>query len=203
MRLADVTTALARTDDDVPGVVAARRFVAEHGDAALRREGGPEHLTASCFVFSPDLGQTLLCLHRKGGFWVQVGGHAEPDDGDLADTARREAREESGIIDLELLDGRVVDVDRHDLHSGFGACTAHWDVGFVALVDPSSGTAVSDESDDVRWFPVDDLPDAMPSTFPHRLLAAREAAREAARHAARNAASEATRDATRNADSAG
>ncbi|MEK6309306.1 MAG: NUDIX domain-containing protein [Curtobacterium sp.] len=182
MRLADVTTALARTDDDVPGVVAARRFVAEHGDAALRREGGPEHLTASCFVFSPDLEQTLLCLHRKGGFWVQVGGHLEPDDRDLADTARREAREESGIADLELRDGRVVDVDRHDLHSGFGSCAAHWDVGFVALVDPSSVTAVSDESDDVRWFRVDGLPDALPSTFPHRLLAAREAARGTAGH---------------------
>lgn len=180
MRHTDVTTALARTDDDVPGVVAARRFVAEHGAAALRREDGPEHLTASCFVFSPDLELTLLCLHRKGGFWVQVGGHLEPDDLDLADTARREAREESGIADLALLDGRIVDVDRHDLHSGFGVCAAHWDVGFVALVDPSARTAVSDESDDVRWFRVDALPDALPSTFPHRLLAARNAAHDAA-----------------------
>ncbi|PCN47460.1 NUDIX hydrolase [Curtobacterium sp. 'Ferrero'] len=177
MRLADVTTALARTDDDVPGVVAARHFVDRHGAAALRREGGPEHLTASCFVFSPDLEQTLLCLHRKGGFWVQFGGHLEPDDRDLADTARREAREESGIADLELLDGRIVDVDRHDLHDGFGRCAAHWDVGFVALVDPSAATAASDESDDVRWFPVGALPDALPSTFPRRLLAARDAAR--------------------------
>lgn len=186
MRLDDVTTALARTPDDVPGVVAARRFVDQHGDAALRREDGPEHLTASCFVFSPDLERTLLCLHRKGGFWVQVGGHLEAQDGSLADTARREAREESGIAGLELLDGSIADVDRHVLHSGFGVCSAHWDVGFVALVDPedpAAATAVSDESDDVRWFRVDALPDALPSTFPHRLLAAREAVRAAARAA--------------------
>ncbi|GGK86794.1 8-oxo-dGTP pyrophosphatase MutT (NUDIX family) [Curtobacterium luteum] len=200
MRLDDVTTALARTPDDVPGVPAARRFVEQHGDAALRREGGPEHLTASCFVFSPDLERTLLCLHRKGGFWVQVGGHLEPQDTSLAAAARREAREESGIAGLELLDGSVVDVDRHDLHSGFGICAAHWDVGFVALVDPedpSAATAVSDESDDVRWFPVEALPDAVPSTFPHRLLAARETARDAAREAARDAARTAVREAGR------
>ncbi len=198
MRLDDVTTALARTPDDVPGVAAARRFVEQHGDTALRREGGPEHLTASCFVFSPDLERTLLCLHRKGGFWVQVGGHLEPQDTSLADAARREAREESGIAGLELLDDTVVDVDRHDLHRGFGVCAAHWDVGFVALVDPedpSAATAVSDESDDVRWFPVEALPDALPSTFPHRLIAARDAARGAEHQATREAEHQAARDA--------
>ena len=69
-------------------------FARTHGDAALWKSGGPEHLTASCFVLSPDLGQVLLTHHRKGGFWVQLGGHLEPTDTSLADAARREAREE-------------------------------------------------------------------------------------------------------------
>ena len=145
-------------------------FVRQHGDAALRRDGGPEHVTASCFVFSPDLAHVLLCLHRKGRFWVQFGGHLEPDDHDLADAARREAREESGIPDLQLRSGAVADLDRHDLHGGF-ACAAHWDVGFVATADPSVSTTVSDESDDVRWFPVGALPAAVPPGFAARLRA--------------------------------
>ncbi|TDN44908.1 8-oxo-dGTP pyrophosphatase MutT (NUDIX family) [Curtobacterium flaccumfaciens] len=168
MHLDAVTTALAATT--TPNRDGFESFVRAHGDAALRRDGGPEHLTASCFVLSPDLRKVLLCLHRKGRFWVQFGGHLEPDDLDLADAARREAREESGIVDLELLDGAVVDLDRHDLHGGF-ACAAHWDVGFVALADPASTTTVSDESDDVRWFPLDALPDTVPDGFSARLAA--------------------------------
>jgi hypothetical protein len=114
VHLDDVTTALAATT--APHRDRFLAFVRANGDAALRRDGGPEHLTASCFVFSPDLGSVLLCLHRKGRFWVQFGGHLEPGDRDLADAARREAREESGIADLDLLDASVADLDRHDLH---------------------------------------------------------------------------------------
>lgn len=143
-------------------------FVHQAGDAALWRAGGPEHLTASCFVFSPDLGHVLLCHHRKGGFWVQFGGHLEPGDATLADAARREAREESGVAGLELTSSRIVDLDRHDLHGGF-SCAAHWDVGFVAVVTRGTATAVSDESNDVRWFPVDELPVTLPDGFARRL----------------------------------
>ncbi|HVX07628.1 NUDIX hydrolase [Humibacter sp.] len=132
-------------------------FVASGQDAALRRDGGPEHITASCFVFSPDLRSTLLCFHRKGGFWVQFGGHVEPEDESVADTALREAREESGIRELTLLTDRIVDLHRHELFGRF-ACSAHWDIGFVAIADPGATVTVSDESEDVRWFPVDELP---------------------------------------------
>ncbi|MFJ7287503.1 NUDIX hydrolase [Curtobacterium sp. NPDC098951] len=176
MHLDDVIAALADTHTPAPVPVPVPdrdrflAFVRAHGDAALRRDGGPEHLTASCFVFSPDLGSVLLCLHRKGRFWVQFGGHLEPDDRDLADAARREAREESGIADLDLLDRGLADLDRHDLHGGF-ACAAHWDVGFVAVVDPARATTVSDESDDVRWFALDALPEGLAPGLPARLAA--------------------------------
>ncbi|OIH93410.1 NUDIX hydrolase [Curtobacterium sp. MCBA15_001] len=169
MRSSDVITALA----SAPAGAHPDHFmdfVRTSGDAALWREGGPEHLTASCFVFSPDLTHVLLCLHRKGGFWVQFGGHLEPGDDLLAAAARREAREESGIGALELMSDRVIDLDRHELHGGF-SCAAHWDVGFVAIVPAGASTTVSDESDDVRWFPVDALPESVPHRFGHRLAA--------------------------------
>ena len=147
-------------------------FVHRRGDAALWKSGGPEHLTASCFVFSDDLRQVLLTHHRKGGFWVQFGGHLEADDSSLADAARREGREESGIGDLQLICNRVIDLDRHELHGGF-TCAAHWDVGFVAVTSPGAAVAVSSESLDVRWFHVEVLPAATPSGFAARLAAVR------------------------------
>lgn len=151
------------------------RFVAASGDRSLRREGGPEHVTASCFVFSTDLARTLLCFHRKGRFWVQFGGHLEPDDATVADAAVREAREESGIGRLALLSGSIVDLERHELHGGF-SCDAHWDIGFVALLSGDEEVTVSAESEDVRWFPLDDLPEDTADGLVRRLSTARTAA---------------------------
>jgi 8-oxo-dGTP pyrophosphatase MutT (NUDIX family) len=143
-------------------------FVREHGDDAFRRDGGPEHLTGSCFVFSPSFDEVLLTHHRKGRFWVQFGGHVEDGDDSVAATALREGREESGVADLRLRSDAIVDLDRHELHGGF-SCAAHWDVGYVAVVDRAAGFAASDESLDVRWFPVDALPDDLAPGFAARL----------------------------------
>ena len=107
-------------------------FLERHGDDALRKGGGPEHLTASTFILSPDLTHVLLALHRKARAWLQVGGHVEDDDAGLAAAARREALEESGLANVTLWREQPVELDRHALGERF-ACRAHWDVGFVAL----------------------------------------------------------------------
>lgn len=145
-----------------------RAFVAASGAAAVERALAPEHLTASCFVLTPDLSRVLLCFHRKGQFWVQLGGHLEPGDSSLADAASREGREEGGLA--ELVAGRLpVDVHRHELSAAFGRCRVHWDVGFVAYASPQAVPLVSDESEKVAWFDVDDLPAGTPDDFAVRL----------------------------------
>lgn len=145
-------------------------------DRVLDRDSGPEHVTASCFVLSPDHSRVLLCFHRKGRFWVQLGGHVEPGDASVADAALREAREESGLEDLVPLGATPLDIDRHGLGDGFGRCGAHWDVGYGALADPAAPLLVSDESDDLAWWPVDALPADVPPGFPERLRGALDAA---------------------------
>ena len=74
-----------------------------------------------------------------------------------------------------------LDLDRHGLGGGFGRCSRHWDVGYGAIADPSAPVAVSDESDDVAWFPVDALPERIPPGFAERLAGAVRAARAVAR----------------------
>lgn len=135
-------------------------FIDLHGAAAARRDLGPEHLTASCFVFSADLAETLLCFHGKGRFWVQTGGHVEPGDPSASAAALREAREESGLTGLSTVPG-VLDLDRHDLGARFGSCRTHWDVGFAARASRAERPRVSDESEDVAWFRVDALPEPL------------------------------------------
>lgn len=145
------------------------------------RGGPPEHLTASCFVLDPTGEHILLTLHRRGGFWVQFGGHLELGDTSLADAAAREAAEESGLKDLTLLPAGApvpVDLSWHGLSSAFGRCSEHLDVAFVAVAPADAVPAVSDESDDVAWWPVDALPPHVVPDLSERLGAVREMVRQ-------------------------
>jgi 8-oxo-dGTP pyrophosphatase MutT (NUDIX family) len=143
-------------------------FLDQRGAGATDRDSDSEHLTSSCFVFTPDLSSVLLCFHRKGRFWVQLGGHIETVDDSVSAAAFREAVEEGGIA-LDPLSQQLVDVDRHALGGGFGRCAVHWDIGFAAVAAEGSVPVVSDESDDVRWWPVDALPSEVPDGFSGRV----------------------------------
>jgi 8-oxo-dGTP pyrophosphatase MutT (NUDIX family) len=133
-------------------------FLQAHPDG-MTRECVPAHLTASALVLDASASHVLLTLHRKGGFWAQVGGHCEPSDATLAGAALREAREESGIDDLRLAGDGPVDLDRHVLSAAFGTCGEHLDVRYALIAPAGARPAVSDESSDVAWFPFDALPD--------------------------------------------
>jgi len=143
-------------------------FVGASPRSALDRDGGAEHVTASCFVFTPNLEQVLLCFHKKGQFWVQLGGHVEATDISVASAALREAREEGGINDISPV-GAILDVDRHALGGGFTHCSVHWDIGFGAIARTDPAPSTSAESEDVAWWPVTELPDNVPANFGHRI----------------------------------
>ena len=149
-----------RPDDDDQEQLRASylAFLAMHTDG-MTRDCVPAHLTASALVLDATASHVLLTLHRKGGFWAQVGGHCEPADATLADAALREAREESGIDGLRLVGGGPVDLDRHALSSAFGTCGEHLDVRYAVVAPAGARPTVSVESSDVAWFPADDLPD--------------------------------------------
>jgi 8-oxo-dGTP pyrophosphatase MutT (NUDIX family) len=135
--------------------------LARHGDGVFVG-GVPAHLTASAMVLDHTGERVLLTLHRKGGFWGQLGGHCEPGDRSIADAALREAREESGIADLRLVGATdtvlPVDLDRHQLSAAFGRCGEHLDVRYAAVAPAGAEPVISDESDDLAWFPVEALP---------------------------------------------
>ncbi len=120
----------------------------------------PAHLTASALVLDHAGERVLLTLHRKGGFWAQMGGHCEPADESLAKAALREATEESGIAGLRLVGDAPVDLDRHVLPAAFGSCGEHLDVRYAAVAPLGAEPAISDESDDLAWFAFDALPPA-------------------------------------------
>lgn len=129
---------------------------------AMARSCAPAHLTASGLVVDPAGGRVVLVHHRKVGRWLQPGGHCEPEDATLAGAALREAVEETGLPDLQVLPG-VLRLDRHGAPCasdwpGPGPMEHHLDVMFAVLAPSDAPARVSAESLAVRWFEADELP---------------------------------------------
>lgn len=123
---------------------------------ALRREGRPDHLTASAVVLDASRTSVLLVLHRKVRLWLQPGGHLEDGDEALSQAALREAVEETGVADLRLAATVPVHLDKHAAPCG---ADHHLDVRYLVLAPDGAEPTVSDESLDVRWWPLDALPE--------------------------------------------
>lgn len=120
-------------------------------DSTSRSHFEPGHFTASAFIMSPDRSALLLVLHGKLGRWLQPGGHIEPADTDLLAAARREASEEVGLSDLELLTPSPFDLDVHDIPALRGEPShAHFDVRFLFRARDEAVRAASD-ANAARW----------------------------------------------------
>ncbi|AQA01458.1 NUDIX hydrolase [Mycobacterium sp. MS1601] len=116
----------------------------------------PGHVTASTALLDSTGSRVLLTLHPRLGRWVQLGGHCEPHDTDIQTAALREATEESGVTGVQL--GELAALHVHALTCSLGKPTRHLDLQFVATAPPGAEITISDESLDLRWWPVDTLP---------------------------------------------
>jgi 8-oxo-dGTP pyrophosphatase MutT (NUDIX family) len=131
-------------------------FVLARPDAC-RRACEPGHITASALVLDHTGTQVLLTLHPRIGRWLQLGGHCEEHDSDILAAALREATEESGIAGLRI-EPELAAVHVHPLTCSLGLPTRHLDLQFIAHAPAGAEIICSDESLDLRWWPLDAMP---------------------------------------------
>ena len=131
------------------------RFVKEHDDC-LKRTCIDGHFTGSCWLLSPDESALLMTHHKKLGKWLQLGGHADGEQ-DLLQVALQEAREESGINNIDVIFPGVFDLDIHEIPArGKEPAHLHLDLRF-ALRAAHWDCVVSDESHDLAWVSLSEL----------------------------------------------
>lgn len=146
-------------------------YVAAH-PRCFERDEHSGHITGSALVVSPDMTQVLLTLHRKLGLWLQLGGHCDGDP-EVHRTALREAQEESGLPHLGFLrwehaltdrakpslagPARPFDLDFHAIPARKqDQAHIHYDIRYLIVGDPRAKLGMTDESNDLRWFTIDD-----------------------------------------------
>ena len=144
-------------------------FVLARPDACARA-CAPGHITASALVLDHGGGHALLTLHPRVGRWLQLGGHCEDSDTDISAAALREATEESGIGGLRI-EPDLAALHVHPLTCSLGSPTRHLDLQFIVRAPAGAEFVRSGESLDLRWWPLD----AMPQDDPALLTLARAA----------------------------
>ncbi len=125
------------------------------GPEPFLRSNPAGHVTASAIVTCLAGDSVLLVSHRKLGGWLQPGGHVEPEDASVFETALREVREETGVERLEApIGAAILDLDVHAIPA-FGGEPAHvhYDVRF--LLTTGDGGSVAEGA---AWFPREAIP---------------------------------------------
>lgn len=152
---------LEQHPDELVAVDHIRQFVRVHEDCFERSclEG---HITGSAWIVSPDHRSVLLHHHAKLDKWLQLGGHSDGDP-DPFRVALREAREESGMATFREPSGEAVptplDVDVHRIpERGVDPAHLHLDVRYLLVAAPGQGLVRTEESKDLRWIPVGEIP---------------------------------------------
>lgn len=115
------------------------------------------HVTGSAWLVDKSKKRVLLTHHKKLGKWLQLGGHADGDH-DPIDVAIKEAKEESGIDDIQPVSTEIFDVDVHLIPArGTEPEHFHYDIRFALETDSPENFVVSNESNQLAWVNIERL----------------------------------------------
>jgi 8-oxo-dGTP pyrophosphatase MutT (NUDIX family) len=113
-----------------------------------------------------DPWRVLLRWHRRVGRWLHVGGHGDPGELDPWDIARREAREESGLTDLQAfsprLEGRPLQIAIVPVAASKNEPShEHADIRYLLATEHPDNAVAENDKSPLRWLPI---PEALAET---------------------------------------
>ncbi len=115
------------------------------------------HFTASAFIVNAAQNKTLLIKHLKLNKWLQPGGHCDGDS-NLLNVALKEAQEETGLQNF-IYENKIFDLDIHTIPERKGVPEhKHYDVRFLLTANESDSLVISDESVDLQWILLAEVP---------------------------------------------
>lgn len=115
------------------------------------------HITGSAWLIDSKEENVLLTHHKKLKKWFQLGGHSDGNPNTL-EVALSEAKEESGIKNIQIISKEIFDIDIHLIPEGkTEPAHYHYDVRFAFKVVGNEEFILSEESLALAWIPISNL----------------------------------------------
>lgn len=120
------------------------------------------HVTASGWIVNKDRSKVLMVYHNIYHSWSWTGGHADGEK-DLLAVALREAREETGIMNVKPVMNDVFSletlvVEGHEKKGAYVPCHLHMNVTYLLEADETEELRIKpDENSGVGWIPMEEL----------------------------------------------
>lgn len=136
--------------------------VALYGDLWLERDCPHGHLTVGALVVNSDYTQVLFMHHKLRNTWSWTGGHMDGMQ-DPLQVAIKEAQEETGLTDLQVLTPLPLAIDcfqvpTHERRGVTVEAHIHSVFAYVFVADPQASLIINTmESNDVAWLSVEDI----------------------------------------------
>jgi 8-oxo-dGTP pyrophosphatase MutT (NUDIX family) len=128
------------------------------------------HVTGSAWIVNDARTHVLLTHHRKLNQWFQPGGHCDGEP-DVLKVALKEANEETGLKNLNVVDGEVYDVDVHLIPERKGIpAHYHYDIRFLIEGDMNEQLIITEESNDLAWVSLEKIAERNDSESIMRML---------------------------------
>lgn len=133
-----------------------------HSPHVFTRQNETAHFTASAWVVSPDRTKVLMAYHNLYQSWAWLGGHADGET-DLAITAIREAKEESGLTEVRLLletplSVEILPVNGHERKGVYVPSHLHLNVTYLLEADTTAPIRNQpEENSQVGWIPAEEI----------------------------------------------
>jgi len=130
----------------------------------LTRENEEAHVCSTCWVLNKARTKVLMAHHNIYNSYAYLGGHADGQS-DIAECARHEVAEESGIKNFRQICDSAVMVDIRDVkdHTRRGKLVpAHRHINLLYVFEADEAEPLKiqhDENSAVAWLPLDTLSD--------------------------------------------
>lgn len=124
------------------------------------------HVVASAFIYSKKDEKLLLVYHNDFKIYLYPGGHMEESDITPVDTAVREIKEETGIINIKqvnICDNKLVpiDIDIHKIEYNKELNLPshyHFDLRYLFFIDEITEVVLdTNELSDYKWVSIVDI----------------------------------------------
>jgi len=115
------------------------------------------HVTGSAWIIDNAREYVLLMHHRKLDRWFQPGGHADGNP-DIQQVALREAQEETGLTNIQLVDNQIFDIDIHLIPANTKEpAHYHYDIRFLMKANRNLPLQINNESKNLAWVLLEDV----------------------------------------------